>query len=136
MGGIRVPRLFWSLKTKIDFSFRLLMNGLYRFSRKITSQLQNWAILTYLHGKNKNTYICLIWEHQNVSNTSRHQEIAMLLLNLPCYSHFSYLENFERSFWKIIIFAVVMLFFWRSDIVKIVGIILCKFVSNIVKLKT
>ncbi len=42
----------------------------------------------------------------------------MSLLNSPCYSHFSYLENFIRSFWKIMIFAVVTLFFWRSDMLS------------------
>ncbi len=85
------------------------------FSRKITSQLQNWAFLTYLYSKLKNTYIYPIQERQNVSNTSRHQEVVVSLLNLPCYSHFSSLQNFKCSSWKIMIFAVVTLFFWRSD---------------------
>ncbi len=40
----------------------------------------------------------------------------MSLLNLPCYNHFSCLENFRRLFWKVMIFAVMTLFFWRSDI--------------------
>ncbi len=61
----------------------------YRFSRRITSQLQNWAFLTYLHGKPRNTYIYLMQERQNVSNISRHQEIVVLSLNLPYYSNFS-----------------------------------------------
>ncbi len=40
---------------------------------------------------------------------------SLSLLNLPCYSHFSCLENFKCSFWKIMTFAVVILFFWRSN---------------------
>ncbi len=55
-------------------------------------------------------------ERQNVNNISRHQEVVLSFLNLPCYSHFSCLENFKRLFWKIMTFAVVTLFFWRSDI--------------------
>ncbi len=55
----------------------------------------------------ENTYIYPIQERQNASNTSRHQEVVVSLLNLPCYSHFSCLENFKRSFWKIMIFVVV-----------------------------
>ncbi len=86
-----------------------------RFSRRIMSQLQNWAFLTYLHGKPRNNYIYATQECQNVSNTFRHQEVIVSLLNLPCYSYFSCLENFKHSFWRIIIFAVVTLFFWRSD---------------------
>ncbi len=87
----------------------------YRFSRRITSQLQNWIFLTYLRGEPRNTYISPMQESQNVSNTSRHQEVVVWLLNLPCYSHFSCLENFKHLFWKIMIFAVVTLFFWRSN---------------------
>ncbi len=56
---------------------------------RTTSQLQNWAFLTYLHGKPKRTYIYSMQERQNVNNTSRHQEVAVSLLNLPYYSHFS-----------------------------------------------
>ncbi len=67
----------------------------------------------------RNFYINLMEERQNVSNTSRHQKGVMSLLNLPCCSHFSCLENFKSSFWKIMIFAVVMLFFWRKDMWKI-----------------
>ncbi len=66
-------------------------------------------------------------ERQNVSNTSRHQEVVVSLLNLPC-SHFSYRENLKPSFWKIMIFSVVTLFSWRSDIImhniKMVGSLL------------
>ncbi len=65
----------------------------YRFSRRITSQLQNWAFLTYLHGKPGNTCIYPMQERQNVSNTSRHQDVVVLLLNLPCYSYFSHSEK-------------------------------------------
>ncbi len=75
--------------------------GTIRFSRKITSQLQNWAFLTYLHGKPRNTYIYPMQERQNVSNTSRHQEVVVSLLNLHCYSCFSCLGQFERSYWII-----------------------------------
>ncbi len=57
-------------------------------------------------------------EHENVSNTSRHQDLVVLALNLPCYSHFPYVENFKHLFWKIMTFAVVTLFFWRGDISK------------------
>ncbi len=92
----------------------------YRFSKKIMSQLQNWAILTYLRSKPRNTYIYLMQEHQNVSNTSGHQEVVLSLLNLPCYSHFSCFENSEHSFWKIMIFAAVTLFFWRSGMLKMI----------------
>ncbi len=42
-------------------------------------------------------------ERQNVSNTSGHQEVVVSLLNLSCYSNFSCLENFKRSFWNIMI---------------------------------
>ncbi len=45
------------------------------------------TILTYLHDKPRNTYIYPMQECQNVSNTSTHQEVVVLLLNLPCYSH-------------------------------------------------
>ncbi len=69
----------------------------YRFSRRIASQLQNWVLLTYLHGKPRNTYIYLMQESQNVSNTSRHQEVVVSLLNLPCYSHFSCLDLIHFS---------------------------------------
>ncbi len=86
-----------------------------RFSRRITSQLQNWAFLTYLHGKPRNTYIYPMQERQNVSNISRHQEVVVLLLNFPRCSYFLCFENFKNAFWKIMIFAVVTLFFWRSD---------------------
>ncbi len=89
--------------------------GSYRFSRRITSQLQNWTFVTYLHGEPRNIDIYSMQECQNVSNTSRHQKVVVSLLNLPCYSHFSCLENFKYSFWKIMIFAVVTLFFWKSD---------------------
>ncbi len=84
------------------------------FTRRITSQLQKWAFFTYLHGKPRNTYIYPKHERHNISNTSTHQEVVASLLNLHCYSHFSCLENFKCSFWKIMIFAVVMLFFWKS----------------------
>ncbi len=87
-----------------------------RFSRRITPQLQNWLFLTYLHGKPRNTYIYPTQECQNVSNTSRRQEVVVSLLNLPYYGHFSCLKNCKCSFWKIMIFAVVTLFFWRSDV--------------------
>ncbi len=92
--------------------------ALYRFSRRITAQLQNWAFLTYLHGMPRNANIYQMQERLNVKNTSMHQEIVVLLLNLLCCSHFSSLQNFKSSFWKIMIFAIVMLFFWRSDIGK------------------
>ncbi len=75
------------------------------FSRRMTSQLQNWSFLTYLHGKPRNACIYLMQERQNVSNTSRHQEVVVSLLNLLCHSHFACLENFKHS-WKINIFAV------------------------------
>ncbi len=58
--------------------------AIYRFSKRIMSQLQNWAFLTYLHDKPRNTY-------------SRYQEVVVSLLNLHCYSYFSGLENFKRS---------------------------------------
>ncbi len=83
---------------------------------KLTSQLQNWAFLTYLHGKPKNAHIYPMQKRQNISNTSRHQEVVGSLLNLPCYSHFSCRENFKRSFWKSMIFAVVTWFFWSTDV--------------------
>ncbi len=88
----------------------------YRFSRRVKPQPQNWAHLTYLHSKPRNTYIYPMQERQDVRNTSWHEVVVMWLLNLPCCSLFSYLENFKRLFWKIIIFAVVTLFFWRSNI--------------------
>ncbi len=61
------------------------------------------SILTYLHGKPRNFYIYSIKERQNVSNTSTHQEVVVTLFTLSCYSHFSCLENFKGSFWKIMI---------------------------------
>ncbi len=96
--------MFWR---KLDWT--------YCFSRRIMSQLQNWAFFTYLYGKPRKFYTYPMEEHQNVSNTSRHQEVVVLF-NLPYNCHFSCLENFKCSFWKINIFAVVTLFFWRSDI--------------------
>ncbi len=214
--------------------FFCLRRSTHRFSRRITPQLQNWAFLTNLHGKPRNTYIYPTQEHQNVCkagfkqlwfpvmvrckpptgtpwiyiqimwharasaaggcsspyeircgnrydlyilsarwmkwqpvwlevhpagirltrhvakwhttsylhkivninsvsqphcdsslwetaivwsqpNISRHQEAVVSLLHLPRYSHFSCLENFKYSFWKIMIFAIVTLFFWKSD---------------------
>ncbi len=100
-----------------DYKSAMLIYYLYlynRFSRSITSQLQNWAFLTYLHGNPGNTYIYSMQECQNVRNTSRHQEVVVSLLNLPATAIFC-LENFKCSFWKIMIFTVVTLFFWRSD---------------------
>ncbi len=88
---------------------------IHRFSRRIISKLQNWAFWTYLCGKPRNTYIYPMQEYQNVNNTSRHQNVVVSLSSLLCYRHFSCLENFKRSFWKIMIFAVVT-FFWRNDI--------------------
>ncbi len=64
--------------------------------------------LTYLHGKARNTYICPMQECQNVSNTSRHQEVVVSLLNLLCYSYFSCLGNLKLSFRKIMIFATAI----------------------------
>ncbi len=78
--------------------------------------MQNWAFLTYLHGKPRNTYIYPMQECENVSNTSRHQEVVASLLNLPCYCHLLCFENFKGSFWKIMIYAAVTLFFWRSEV--------------------
>ncbi len=61
-------------------------------------------------------HLATLQKCQNVSNVSRHQDVVRSLLNLPCYSHFSCLEKFICSFWKIMIFAVVTLFFWRSNV--------------------
>ncbi len=66
--------------------------------------------------KPRNTYIYPIQERQNVSNTSKHQVVIVSSLNLPCYSHFSCLEYFKRSFQKIMIFALVTLFIWGSEL--------------------
>ncbi len=47
-------------------------------------------------------------ERQNVNNTFTHQEIVVSLLNLSRYINFSCLENFKRSFWKVMILQL-----WR-----------------------
>ncbi len=105
---------FLNISAQIEILFQHLLS-VYRFSRRITSKLQNWAFSIYLLRKPRNTDIYPMQEHQNVSNPSRHQKVVVSLLNLPGYSHFSCLENFKHSFWKIMIFAVVTLFFWGSD---------------------
>ncbi len=90
------------------------------FSGRITSQLQNWAFFTSLHGEPRNTFIYSMQKCQNVGNTSIHQKVVVSLLKLSCYSHFSCLKNFKRSFWKIRTIAVVTLFFWKSDVLRVV----------------
>ncbi len=72
------------------------------------SLLKNLAFLTYLLGKPRNTYIHTMHEFQNFSNASRHKEVVVSLLNLPCYIHFSCLQNFKHLFWKIMILQL-----WR-----------------------
>ncbi len=57
--------------------------------------------MTYLHGKPKNTYIYPTHEHQNVSNTSRHQEVVVSLLNLPCYNLFHVLKTLNTRSGKL-----------------------------------
>ncbi len=73
----------------------------FRFSRRMTSQLQNWAFFTYLDGKPRNTYMYLMQERQNIGNTSRHQEVVMSSLNLSCYIHFSFLKTLNVRYKKL-----------------------------------